>query len=271
LQAFANIYPTAGGFLEWTPAGLRAQVTLHATQNLGIGDLHGDTTSLARLVPQNAMAYAGIGNLGAEARAIAKISSKLGNPGNSADPLQQNLGISSSSPALQQPAAVVVTGGTGTSATNVAFLLKAPDPGAAEALMQQIASAHQLTIRPLTIAGETGMGVYSASDTLTAAAAMVNGTLVVGSSTSMVESIINTAAGGPSLAQQSDFHNLTQNAPSDASTTLFVNLSSVQSSLSSLSQDGSIGKLLAHTTALLLTASTNDQQSQTTLDLKVNL
>jgi hypothetical protein len=87
----------------------------------------------------------------------------------------------------------------------------------------------------------------------------------------MVASIINTAGGGPSLAQQGDFQKLIQNAPSDASTSLFVNLSSMQSSLSSLSQDGSIGKLLAHTTALLLTGSTNDQESQSTLDLKVNL
>jgi hypothetical protein len=100
---------------------------------------------------------------------------------------------------------------------------------------------------------------------------MVNGTLVVGSSTNIVESIISTAAGGPSLAQQSDFRSLTQNGPSNASTSLFVNLSSVQSSLSSLSQAGSIGKLLAHTTALLVTASTNDNESQGTLDLKVNL
>jgi hypothetical protein len=269
LLPFANIYPTAGGFLEWTSAGLRAQVTLHATQNLGIGDLHGDTTSLAGLVPQNATLYAGIGNLGADALAAAKISAKLGKPGTSADPLQEYLGISSDSPALQQPAAVVVTGGTGSSGTGVAFLLKAPDPGAAEALMQQVASAHQLTIRPLTIAGQTGMGVYSAGGSLTAAAAVVNGTLVVGSSMNMVASIINTAGGGPSLAQQSDFQKLIQNAPSDASTSLFVNLSSVQSSLSNLSQDGSIGKLLAHTTALLLTSSTNDQESQSTLDLKV--
>jgi hypothetical protein len=273
LLPFANIYPTAGGFLEWTSSGLRAQVTLHATQNLGIGDLHGDTTSLASLVPQNAMAYAGIGNLGADALAAAKISAKLGNPGTSADPLHEYLGISSDSPALQQPAAVVVTGGsaTGPSPSGVTFLLKAPNPGAAEALIQQIASAHQLTIKPMAIAGETGMGVYSAGGSLTAAAAVVNGTLVVGSSTNAVEAIINTAHGGPSLAQQSDFQKLIQNAPSDASTSLFVNLSSVQSSLSNLSQDGSIGKLLAHTTALLLTGSTNDQESQSTLDLKVNI
>jgi Protein of unknown function (DUF3352) len=274
LPAFANIYPTAGGFLEWTSAGLRAQVTLQATENLGIGDLHGDTTSLAGMVPQNVLLYAGIGNLGAEALATAKISAKLGNPGTSADPLQQYLSISSSSPALQQPAAVVVTGGTAQqpSPSGVAILLKAPDPGAAEALVQQIASAHQLTIRPLTIAGKTGMGVYSSDGTLTAAEAIVNGTLVVGSTTEIVTEIIDTAGGGPSLAQQTDFQKLIQNAPSDASTSLFVNLSSVlQSSLSNLSQDGSIGKLLAHTTALLLTGSTNDQESQSTLDLKVNL
>jgi Protein of unknown function (DUF3352) len=272
LLAFANIYPTAGGFLEWTSAGLRAQVTLQATQNLGIGDLHGDTTSLAGLVPQNAMLYAGIGNVGAEALATAKISSKIGNPGASADLLQQYLGISSNSPALQQPAAVVVTGGSATvpSPSSVAFLLKAPDQGAAEALMQQIASSHQLTIRPLTIAGEPGMGVYSSDGALTAASAVVNGTLVVGSTTEIVTEIINTANGGPSLAQQSDFQKLTQNAPSDASTSLFVNLSSaLQSSPSNLGQDGSIGKLLSHTTALLLTASWNDQESQSTLDLKV--
>jgi hypothetical protein len=273
LLPFANIYPTAGGFLEWNSAGLRAQVTLQATENLGIGDLHGDTTSLAGLVPENAMLYAGVGNLGADALAATKISAKLGSPGTGGDPFQQLLGISSSNPALQQPAALVVSGGGGSvpAPSGVAFLLKAPDPGAAQALLQQIATAHQLTIRPMMIAGDNGMGAYSTSGALTAAAAVVNGTLVVGSSTAMVATIINTARGGPSLAQQSDFRQLTQNAPSDASTSLFVDLSSVQSSFANLSQDGSIGKLLAHTTALLLTSSTNDQGSQSTLDFKVNI
>jgi hypothetical protein len=99
----------------------------------------------------------------------------------------------------------------------------------------------------------------------------VKGTLVVGTSSDLVTAIINAANGGPNLAQQSDFSQLTQNAPSDAATTVFVNLSSLQSALANLGQDGSIGKLLAHTTALLITSATNDQQSQETIDLKVNL
>jgi hypothetical protein len=303
LMPFASVYPTAGGYLEWNSAGMRAQITLKAAKSLGIGDLHGDTTALASMVPQNVLLYGGIGNLGAEAAASSKINSELGNTGSSSDIIQSLLGVNSSDPALQHPAAIVVTGlpsgafvtgaPDGTAAANdasnsgVALLLKAPDASAAQTLLQNVANAHQLTLQPMTVDGQSATGIYSAGGTpfptcpecaqrpdtpsLVAVAVQVKGTLVVGTSSDLVTAIINAANGGPNLAQQSDFSQLTQNAPSDAATTVFVNLSSLQSALANLGQDGSIGKLLAHTTALLITSATNDQQSQETIDLKVNL
>ena len=269
---FAAIYPTAGGFFEWTSAGLRTQVTLRAAKNLAIGDLHGDTTSLASLAPRDATLYAGVGNLGADSAAVAKIRDAIGNSGATGDPLKQLLGVSSDNPVLQQPAAVVESGGSVNAATpGVAFLLKAPDPEAAENLLRQVASAHHLTVKTMTIDGQNALELYSTGSSSPDVATIVNGTLVVGSSPAMVTAIINTAAGGQSLAKQSDFQKLAQNSPSDAASTLFVNLTSLQPELARLGQDGGIGKLLAHTTALLLTNSVNDQESQTTLDLTVHI
>src|SRR5262249_23003526 len=41
---FADVYPTAAGYLAWTDPGVRAQVTLKAARSLGLGTLSGDTT-----------------------------------------------------------------------------------------------------------------------------------------------------------------------------------------------------------------------------------
>ena len=294
---FASTYPTAGGFLEWTPSGLRAQMTLKAATNLGIGTLQGDTLSLARMVPASATLYAGIGNLGAEATAAARISQAPGTSKSSSDPLQSLLGISSSNPILQHPAALVVLGGAGatTSVPGEALYLVDPDASAAETLLQQFASSHHLTLQPMTVAGTNATGIYAGSSVtvpyqqpvafrscsscaglnsslaLVGVATQIDGTLVVGSSGNVVADILATTNGGKSLAEESDFRQLTGNAPSGAATSFFVNFASLQASLSQLGQDGTLGQLLAHTTAMLMTSVVNDQESQNTIDLQENL
>jgi hypothetical protein len=293
---FAYTYPTAGGFLEWAPSGLRAQMTLKAATNLGIGTLQGDTLSLARMVPASVTLYAGIGNLGAEVTAAARISQALGTAKSSSDPVQSLLGIRSSNPVLQHPAAFVVLGGLGstTSVSGEALYLVDPDASAAETLLQQFANSHHLTLQPMTVAGTNAIGIYSSSSTLVpyqqpvalrscsscaglnsslalvGVAAQIDGTLVVGSSGNVIADILATANSGKSLAEVSDFRQLTGNAPSGAATSLFVNFASLQASLSRLGQDGTLGQLLAHTTAMLMTSVVNDQESQNTIDLKVS-
>ena len=87
----------------------------------------------------------------------------------------------------------------------------------------------------------------------------------------MVASIIETAKGTSSLAEAPNFHQLTKNAPAGAATSLFVNLSSLPTMLGGLSEQGVLGELLANTSAMLITSSSNDQESQTTVDLKVTM
>ena len=165
LTSFAALYPVAGGFLEWTSSGLRTQITVRAATNLGIGDLQGDTTSLAALVPSSAMLYAGVGNLGAEALAAGKMSSELGTSRQSADPLRSLFGVSASNPVFQHPAALVETGGPDATAeaSGTAFLLKTPNVAAAATLVEAVADSHQLTLQPLTVDGQMATGIYSAS------------------------------------------------------------------------------------------------------------
>ena len=119
--------------------------------------------SLARLVPSSATLYAGIGNLGAEATAAAKISQALGASKSSSDPLQSLFGISSSNPVLQHPAALVVLGGPGatTSLPGEALYLVDPNASAAQTLLQQFASSHHLTLQPMTVAGTNATGIYA--------------------------------------------------------------------------------------------------------------
>ena len=294
---FAYTYPTAGGFLEWTSSGLRAQMTLKASADLGIGNVQGNTLSLASLVPSNATLYAGIGNLGAEATAAAKISQAREASKSGSDPLQSLLGISSSNPVLQHPAALVVLGGSGAAASlpGEALYLVDPDASAAQALLQQFAGSHQLTLQPMTVSGTSATGIYGGSGVtvpyqqpvalrscssctglntslaLVGVAAQINGTLVIGSSGNVLADIIATTKGGKSLAEESDFRQLTGNAPSGAATSLFVNFASLQASLGNLGKDGTLGQLLAHSTAMLMTNVVNNQESQNTIDLKVNL
>ena len=294
---FAYTYPTAGGFLEWTSSGLRAQMTLKASANLGIGNVQGNTLSLASLVPSNATLYAGIGNLGAEATAATKISQALGNFEEQLRPFA----IASGNQLLQSSvAAPSRTGGTGRFRGRHTSARRGAVPGGPGCFCGTGPSAAVCQLPPINPAAHDGFwhkcdrnllrlrghGALSASaasrscssctgsnnsPALVGVAAQINGALVIGSSGNVVADIIATAKGGKSLAEESDFRQLTGNAPVWCGDQPLCQFRAPQASLGNLGQDGTVGQLLAHTTAMLMTGVVNDQESQNTIDLKVNL
>ncbi|HEV2405858.1 MAG TPA: DUF3352 domain-containing protein, partial [Ktedonobacterales bacterium] len=275
---FLDTYPVAAGYVGWTNAGARFQITLPASKNTGVANLTGDTTSLANLVPSNALAYVGSGNLGALLQQVEKVAS--GNSGGS-DLAQQAFGIPSSTPALQQPAAVAeIT--SSSSGNQTILLLHAPDASAAAQMLNQIVSNQGWTSQTATVAGQQAVDVYADNPTtvlgatnydttndagqyLVASVAQVNGTFVMATSEDALATVIQTAQGGASLGKSADFQALAQNTPTGAAAVEYVNLASLTGALSAYTK--SVGM---SPTGLLLTEVWNSQEIQLTADIKIN-
>ena len=274
---FVDTYPVAGGSVGWTNAGARFQLTLPASKNTGVANLAGDTTSLASLAPANAIAYVGAGNLGALLQEIDKIGNT--NSG-STDVAQQMLGVPANTPALQQPAAVMVMPGSDTG-YQAAIALRSPDANATAQLLNQIVSNRGWTTQSTTVAGQPAVDVYSpdpasligptsyttnsAGDYLVASVAQVNGAFVIAGNEDALTSVIQASQGGSSLAQSPDFKALTQGAPAGSAASEYLNLASVTNSLHVATQG-----LGMHATGLLLTEVWNSQEIQLTADTKLN-
>lgn len=274
---FVDTYPIAAGSASWTNAGARFQVTLPASKNTGVANLAGDTTSLASLAPANALAYVGVGNLGALLQQAEKITS--GNSG-SGDVAQQALGVPSNTPALQQPAAIMAMRGSD-GGTQSALLLHAPDASATAQLLNQIVQSRGWSTQSTTVAGQQAVDVYSTDPSsflgatnyntndsgqyLVASVAQVNGAFVMASSEDALAAVIQAGQSSSSLAQSADFKALVQNAPSGAAATEYLNLASLESMLHVNSQG-----LGVQATGLMLTEIWNNQEIQLTADTKLN-
>ncbi|MGH2484850.1 MAG: hypothetical protein ACRDHE_02450, partial [Ktedonobacterales bacterium] len=275
---FLDTYPVAGGYVGWTNAGARFQITLPASKNTGVANLAGDTTSLANLVPANALAYIGSGNLGA---LLQQVNTTTGGNSGGSDLTQQAFGIPSSTPALQQPAAVAEI--TSSSAGNqTVLLLHAPDASATAQMLNQIVTSQGWTTQTATVAGQQAVDVYSDNPTsffgsanydttndagqyLVASVAQVNGAFVAASSEDALATVIQTAQGGASLGKSADFQALAQNTPAGAGAVEYLNLASLESSLHVNTQ--AVGMT---PTAMLVTEVWNSQEIQLTTDIKIN-
>lgn len=289
---FVNMYPTAGGYLSWTSQGLRAQVTFVSNGSAGVGDLGGDTTSLASMIPAHPVYYVGIANLGTTLQASEKLMGT--GAADPADPAETLFGVPATDPALQQPAAVAF--GAANGAPSMEIALKAPDASAAQSLLRSAAQAHGWTLKPATVGGVPVTAVYgtpgsffgtgssvtsypppSASSTailvgdeqpsVVGYAGMVKGTLVFASTSADFTTVALTAQGaGPALASQDTFEKLERQAPQNAASTAFVDVSSVGAlARGSTAASG----LSARLTAVLLTEVWNNQESQTTVDAQL--
>ena len=268
---FINTYPIATGYTAWTDAGERTQITFKGSAN--IGNVAGDTKSLAGLVPASAVGYVGIANPAGLYQAGSLLA------GTTSDPTQSQYGVSATDPALQQPAAFAYLGPSG--GNSQVLFLHLTDTGTGQDLIQKLASAHSWTTQTTTIGGQT---VTAFSDTnpgsflgndygydgssgpyVAGYAAIVNSTLVVTGRDTAMQAVLQTAQGGSSLAHDSTFSQLASAAPSGAALTGYVNIAGIAPSGSS-----SVSGLASRMTAVLLTGAWSSSQLQLTLDTKMN-
>lgn len=266
---FINTYPIATGYTAWTDAGERGQVTFKGNAN--VGNVAGDTTSIAGLVPASAAGYIGIANPAGLYQAASPLI------GTTADPTQSQFGVSATDPALQQPAAYAylnTSGGSG----QIAYL-HVTDASSGQNLIRDLASGHSWTTRNTTLAGQAVTAFYddnpgnflgndygydgSSGPYLAGYAAIVRNTLVVTGSDAAMQAVLQTAQGGSSLAQNSTFTQLASAAPSGAALTGYINLASLASASGS-------GSLASQTTAMLLTGVWDSSKLQLTADTKMN-
>jgi hypothetical protein len=243
---FVDTYPAGVGALTWTSAGMRCQLTMTpAHGGAPTANVSGDTTSLAALVPANAVNYVGVANLGAFSHELTSLLAS-GQPTGKAGPAQDFLpgvfGVPSSAPGTQVPAAtfVEITGaGTNGDSTNSVALLREPSAASASSLMATIATQQHWTRNDTTIAGLPAASYFATDDSPTSALpgnaaddasstkpiaveAYVQGVMVLASN---AEGLLHVAAvarrQSPSLGQAAKFRQMTAIAPSGAAATLF--------------------------------------------------
>jgi hypothetical protein len=288
-----DVYPTIGGYLARTNSGLRMQITAQATRPLGIGDLGGDTTGLASLVPANAIVYGGVANFG---KAVAT-AMNLGNQTNgqsaaTPDPLLSQFGVPATAPVFQQPAAATALRTPSQGVSGPIFLLRAPDAVATTEMLKSAATTQHWTLKAVKVDGQAATDIYAQTPGtwltpepasgpynptppgaphgpfLAGVAAQVNGTFVLATSHTDLAAIIDVANGAaPALTQDAKFQQLAGQAPRDAAAAVYYDLTQLGSSIN---QSGGQSNIFARTAAVYASEIWNDRQTQLTVDLKLN-
>jgi hypothetical protein len=226
-----DTYPTIAGSLAWTDDGMRAVTNLKPVRS-GVPSvpLNGDTTGLAALVPADASVYAGAAKGGPLANEFARLIA-TGTQTN--DPVQSTLGVDATDPALAQPAALFLTTTSG-DARSGALLLRAPDAGAASALIAKVATHNSWTSRAITVGG-TSATEYATTEGgqvhAVAVSLMVQGTLVLADSAATAQAVLATASGGASLAHAANFQRLVAHGPSAHAVTVYVDAETLTQAL----------------------------------------
>jgi hypothetical protein len=281
---FIESYPVAGGYLGWTNTGERSQITFHAVRNPNIPNVTGDTTGFASLVPGDAVAYAGAGNLG---KLVQAFINQFGSLATGSDPLKTALGISMTDPLAQQPVglAVIKSG----SREQPVFYVHVSDDAAATQLLNKLASVHNWTTQTTTIAGRPATTLFSAATptdglpgapdgtpspvttqaNIVAVAFTVNNTLVIASDTNSATLVAQVAQGnGANLASNSTFHKIVTQAPSGAAATAYVNASALRAmgGADAAAVGSPVAGFFSHFDALALTLVWNDSVLQATFD-----
>jgi hypothetical protein len=275
---FIETYPVAGGYLAWSDSGQRSQITFNAVRNPNIPNVSGDTTSFAKLVPSDAIAYAGAGNLG---KIVQAAVNQFGVAATGADPLQSALGISASDPLAQQPVGMAALKTTGNGNAQPVIYIHVSSDAAATQLIGKIAAAHNWTATPTTVAGlsattlsdtSTDTGQPTADGTpvkatvhVVAVAFTTNNTLVIAPDTSSATLVAQVAQGTVSnLTSSATFQKMLKAAPSGAAVTGYVSAAGLQSLMHT--SDSAASGLFAHLDAMTVTLIWNNSMLQGTLD-----
>lgn len=242
---FIETYPVAGGYVGWTSTGERSQITFNAVRNPNIPNVSGDTTSFASLVPSDAVAYAGVGNLG---NLIQAVIAQVGTAAAGNDPLMSALGISASDPLVQQSAGMAVIKSS-SGGDQPVFYLHVSGADAATQLINKFATKNNWTAQPITIAGQSATALYepdisygapsptpggavTTTARVAAIALTLNNTLVLAPDTNSATLIAQVAQGSVSnLTSNATFEKMVKAAPSGAAASGYVSATVLQSVL----------------------------------------
>jgi hypothetical protein len=273
---FIESYPVAGGYLAWSETGQRSQITFNAVRNPNIPNVSGDTTGFAKLVPSDAVAYAGAGNLG---KLVQAVVSQVGVATTGADPLQSALGVSASDPLAQQPVGVAALKTSGNA--QPVIYIHVSDDAAATQLIGKIAAAHNWTATPTNVAGRSATTLSDASTDsgqptadgapvkttvhVVAVAFTTNNTLVIAPDTTSATLVAQVAQGTvANLTSNATFQKMLKAAPSGAAVTGYVSAAGLQSLMHTT--DSTSSGLYSHLDAMTLTLIWNNSMLQGTLD-----
>ena len=276
---FVETYPAAGGYVGWTNTGERGQLTFNAVRNPNIPNVSGDTTGFASLVPSDAVAYAGVGNLG---KLVQAFTAQVGTVALGSDPLMSALGISASDPLAQQSAGLAAL--KTSNGTQPIFYVHVSDNASATQLVNKIATAHHWTAKPITIAGQSATALYDTgadqgtpptngapTPTATATARVagialtLNNTLVIAPDTNSATLIAQVAQGSVSnLTSNATFQKMIKAAPSGAAATGYVSTAALGPLLGTSTAEAS--SLFSHVDALAFTLVWNNSVLQGTFD-----
>lgn len=128
-------YPVAYGYIQNTSDGEKAGFTLQAKSGTHLKyAVNGDTTLSAGAVPDTAIAYAGLGNLG---NFYHEVEDLAGTNAGADDTLQQTYGLSSDDPLFQAPLSFALLASPQSETPDVLVLLHVSgDPASADAKIQ---------------------------------------------------------------------------------------------------------------------------------------
>ncbi|HEX6542934.1 MAG TPA: DUF3352 domain-containing protein [Ktedonobacterales bacterium] len=270
---FIETYPVASGYVAWNNTGERSQFTFNAVRNPNIPDVSGDTTSLASLVPSDAVAYSGVANLG---KLVQAGLTQVGVAASSVDPLKSALGISASDPLAQQPAAIAAVKTSSGGVQPVVYIHVSNNDSATQ-LINNLAAAHNWTTKPTTIGGQLATALYDSapsgpaaatptpSSNAVAVAFTVNNTLVIVPDSNTATLVTQVAQNGlANLTSNATFQKMVKAAPSGAAVTGYVSTDALQSIAHT--NTATPAGMFSHLDALALTLVWNDSMLQGTMD-----
>lgn len=278
---FIESFPSAGGYVGWTNNGERSQITFNAVRNPNIPDVSGDTTGFASLVPSDAVAYAGVGNLG---KLVQAFTAQFGTVAAGSDPLKSGLGVSASDPLAQQPAGMAALK-TSSGGVQPAFFVRVSDDAAATQFVNTLATAHNWTSKTISVAGQPATALYestsngviygaptpvpstpAAATRLVAVVMTLNNTLVIAPDSDSAAVIAKVAQGnGSNLASNATFQKMIKAAPSGAAVTGYMSATALQQLMHSSAGVATAG-LFSQFDAMALTLVWNNSVLQGTLD-----
>jgi hypothetical protein len=235
-------YPVAYGYLQNTSDGIKAGFTLQAKAGTHLKyAVNGDTTLSASVVPDTAIAYGGLGNVG---NFYQEVTDLAGGDGGTGDSFRQEYGLGPDDPLFQAPLSFALLASPQSDTPDVLVMLHVSgDTASADAKIQGALQNAGYVTSTSTVSGVTvteikqvinldngtdnpNPGTVPPTVTETQGYyAVVGHDLVFGSTLDAITQSINAAQGTVgSLAKSSAFQNVLKQGPKNMALSLFISL-----------------------------------------------